>query len=102
MRRTLTILILTTLSMLSAAEAADHYTKYKGDKRLGVERLKRAASKGRYLRTLAKILLATVYIREKRYGQAQKITRELVDEYPDNASFPAELKKLQKKTNRIA
>jgi hypothetical protein len=35
MRRTLTILILTTLSMLSVAEAADHYTKYKGDKRLG-------------------------------------------------------------------
>ena len=74
------------------------FDQVQGSKRLGVERLKRAASEGRYLSALAKILLATVYIREKRFNEAQETTQELVDEYPDNPSFPAELKKLRKKT----
>jgi len=70
----------------------------KGNKRLGIEHLERAASEGRYLRALARILLATVYIREKRYDEAQEVAQQLVDEYPQNPSFPDELNKLQKKT----
>ena len=77
------------------------FDQVQGSKRLGVERLKRAASEGRYLSALAKILLATIYIREKRYGEAQEITQELVDEYPKNPSFPAELEKLRKKTGEM-
>jgi hypothetical protein len=77
---------------------AGRFDQVRGDKRLGIERMKRAAGDGRYLTALAKILLATVYIREKQHLEAQKITLQLVEEYPENPSYPAELEKLRKKT----
>jgi hypothetical protein len=73
-----------------------------GNRRRGVESLREVAKSGRYLNTLAKIVLATIHIREERWADAWRVTNELVIEYPENPLFRKELGKLREKAVVLA
>jgi hypothetical protein len=64
-----------------------------GDKKLGMEQVARTAENGRYLRPFAKIILALAARREKQDALAEKLLRELSEQYPDNALFASEYAK---------
>ncbi|GAC1683425.1 MAG: hypothetical protein PVS2B2_22530 [Candidatus Acidiferrum sp.] len=64
-----------------------------GDKKLGMQQLQNTINNGRYLQPFAKILLALSSEREKQYEVAQKLLRELTEEFPNNPSFAAEYAK---------
>lgn len=64
-----------------------------GDKKLGMEQLKKTIDKGRYLQPFAKVLLALASRREKQNTQAQTLLRELSEEYPESSLFAAEYAK---------
>jgi tetratricopeptide (TPR) repeat protein len=62
-----------------------------GDKRAGLQQLEIAATRGRYLRPFAKILLALAALREKKPDVARVQLMELVAEFPQNPLFVSEL-----------
>jgi hypothetical protein len=64
-----------------------------GDKKLGMEQVAKTAENGRYLRPFAKIVLALAARREKQTVLAQRLLRELRDQYPDNELFASEYAK---------
>lgn len=64
-----------------------------GDKKLGMEQMQDAADKGRYLKPFARILLALAARREKQNELAQKLLKELTDEFPSSDLFAAEYAK---------
>jgi hypothetical protein len=64
-----------------------------GDKRLGMEQVAKTVENGRYLRPFAKIMLALAARREKQNVLAQRLLRELKDEFPSNDTFAAEYAK---------
>lgn len=68
-----------------------------GNKALAVERLKSVIERGRYLGPFAKILLATIDLREKRPLQAEMRLAELNRDFPENPLFKKELEKLRLK-----
>ena len=65
-----------------------------GDERVGLQQLEIAATRGRYLRPFAKILLALAALREKKPDVARVQLMELVVEFPQNPLFVSELAKL--------
>jgi hypothetical protein len=71
-----------------------HFDNVSGDKRKGVANLERVAADGHYLRPFAKILLGIIDLREKKYGEAQKLIAELAHDYPGNPLFRTEAAKL--------
>jgi len=71
-----------------------HFKGISGDKRVGLQQLEIAASRGRYLRPFAKILLAMAALREKKTALARVQLAELVAEFPENPLFCRELAKL--------
>jgi hypothetical protein len=64
-----------------------------GDKKLGMEQVSKTVESGRYLRPFAKIMLALAARREKQNALAQKLLRELKEEFPDNELFATEYAK---------
>jgi len=64
-----------------------------GDKKLGMEQVARTVEDGRYLRPFAKIILALAARREKQNSLAQRLFRELSEQYPDNQQFTSEYAK---------
>ena len=64
-----------------------------GNKKLGMEQVARAAENGRYLRPFAKIVLALAACREKQATLAQKLLRELSEQFPDSELFASEYAK---------
>ena len=64
-----------------------------GDKKLGMEQVARTAENGRYLRPFAKIILALAARREKQNALAQRLFRELSEQYPDSELFALEYAK---------
>jgi hypothetical protein len=64
-----------------------------GDKKLGMEQVAKTAENGRYLRPYAKIILALAARREKQNALAQRLLRELKEQYPDSALFASEYAK---------
>jgi hypothetical protein len=64
-----------------------------GDKRLGMEQLRKTIDNGRYLQPFAKILLALAALREKQNIVAQGLLRELSEEYPESPLFAMEYAK---------
>jgi hypothetical protein len=64
-----------------------------GDKKLGMEQVAKTAESGRYLRPFAKIILALAARREKQDALAQKLFRELTEQYPQNQQFATEYAK---------
>jgi hypothetical protein len=65
-----------------------------GDKKLGMVQMQDAADKGRYLKPFAKILLALAARREKQDELAQRLLKELTDEFPSSDLFAAEYAKV--------
>jgi hypothetical protein len=64
-----------------------------GDKKLGMEQVAKTSENGRYLQPFAKIILALAARREKQDGLAQRLLRELKEEYPGSELFAAEYAK---------
>ena len=64
-----------------------------GDKKLGMEQLGKTIENGRYLKPFAKILLALAARRQKQDGLAQKLLRELSEEFPASPLYAAEYAK---------
>src|SRR6516165_11747433 len=64
-----------------------------GDKKLGMEQVAKAAENGRYLLPFAKIVLALAARRENQTPLAQKLLRELTEQYPNSALFASEYAK---------
>jgi hypothetical protein len=64
-----------------------------GNKKLGMEQVAKTAENGRYLRPFAKIILALSARRENQNALAQRLLRELKEQYPDNALFASEYAK---------
>ena len=64
-----------------------------GDKKLGMEQLEKTIDNGRYLQPFAKILLALAARREKQNNVAQRLLRELSEEYPESPLFATEYAK---------
>jgi hypothetical protein len=71
-----------------------HFKGISGDKRVGLQQLEIAATRGRYLRPFAKILLAMAALREKKTSVARVQLMDLVAEFPQNPLFARELAKL--------
>lgn len=64
-----------------------------GDKKLGMEQVGKTVENGRYLQPFAKILLALAARREKQNALAQKLLRELSEEFPESSLYAAEYAK---------
>ena len=64
-----------------------------GDKKVGMAQVAKTVENGRYLRPFAKIMLALAARREKQNALAQKLLRELKEEFPANDTFAAEYAK---------
>ncbi len=64
-----------------------------GDKNLGMEQIGKTIEGGRYLQPFAKILLALAARREKQNPLAQKLLRELSEEFPESPLYAAEYAK---------
>jgi hypothetical protein len=79
-----------------------HFDDVKGSKEQGIANLQVAARSGHYLRSFAKVLLAVVYLREKRPGQAREMLAELVRDYPENRVFRTELIKISSRAQAAA
>ena len=59
----------------------------RGSKKRGLETLERVGRQGRLERHIARLLLITLYKREKRYGDAVERARELTASYPRSYLF---------------
>ena len=64
-----------------------------GDKRLGMAQVAKTAEQGRYLQPFAKIVLALAARRENQIRLAQRLLRELKDQYPNSVLFASEYAK---------
>jgi len=71
-----------------------HFKGIAGDRSEGIQQLEIAATRGRYLRPFAKILLALAALREKKTALARIQLAELVAEFPENNLFVTELAKI--------
>jgi hypothetical protein len=61
-----------------------------GDRKLGMEQLGKTVQGGRYLQPFAKIMLALAARREKQTAFAQRLLRELSEEFPESSLFATE------------
>lgn len=64
-----------------------------GNKSLGMAQVAKTAEQGRYLQPFAKIVLALAARREKQIPLAQRLFRELKEQYPDSVLFASEYAK---------
>jgi hypothetical protein len=71
-----------------------HFDNVEGNKDVGIDNLQLVVRSGRYLKSFAKILLAVIYLREKKTDQTERILAELSQEYPENRVFRTELAKI--------
>lgn len=70
------------------------FEETKGSKNQAVANLEKVAQNGRYFRPFAKILLAIIHLREKRFLEAEMRLAELHREFPENPLFKKEMEKL--------
>ena len=68
-----------------------------GAREQGLSDLRIAAQSGRYLKPFAQLLLAMVYLREKREDKTEELLAQLTRQYPANNTFRAEFEKLKAK-----
>jgi hypothetical protein len=73
------------------------FEEAEGNKKLAVERLNSVVTRGKYLGPFAKMMLAIIYLREKRPLQAEMKLVELSRDFPENQLFKKELEKLRPK-----
>ena len=69
-----------------------------GDKKLGMAQLEKTIQGGLYLQPFAKIMLALAARREKQNALAQKLLRELTEEFPESPLYAAEYAKATGRT----
>jgi hypothetical protein len=74
-----------------------HFDHIQGDKEKGIENLKLVARHGQYYSPFAKILLAVVYLREKRPQDARIYLAEFAHDYPGNPLIRKELENVNRK-----
>ena len=74
-----------------------HFDRIQGSKERGIENLKQVAWHGRYYGPFAKILLAVVYLREKKPQEARNWLAEFARDYPANQLVRTELEKVNRK-----
>jgi hypothetical protein len=65
-----------------------------GDKPGGLQQLGQTASRGRFLRPFAKLMLALAELREKQMQPAREQFQQLAEEFPQNPLFQRELAKI--------
>lgn len=65
----------------------------RGSKKRGLEALERVAKEGKWARDIARMLLIDLYKREKRFGDASEMARQLADKYPRNSLFKLQIAK---------
>jgi tetratricopeptide (TPR) repeat protein len=70
------------------------FDQVQGDKEIGIQKLRQVAEKGVYFRPYAKILLAVIYLREKKPDQALQLLEQLSRDYPENPLISREAAKL--------
>ncbi len=63
----------------------------RGSKKRGLKALEHVASEGQWARDVARVLLIDLYKREKRWGDAIKMSRELSEKYPRNYLFKLQI-----------
>jgi hypothetical protein len=68
-----------------------HFDRIEGDKATGIRNLKMVAQFGRYYGPFSRILLAVIYLREKKTDQAEQLLTGLTNEFPENPLFKSEL-----------
>lgn len=68
-----------------------YFAGLSGDKEQGIQAVEATSKWGSRSRLDAKILLAVMYRREKRYDDARRTLTELADAYPRNYIFPLEI-----------
>ena len=83
-------------SMSSGSRFALWFGGVRGDKNVGMDQMARTATSGRYLKPFAKIMLALAARRENQPAMAQKLFRELKEEYPGNESYAMEYAKARR------
>lgn len=66
-----------------------------GNRAKGIEELKLAASKGRYTRVDAKIVLVAIYERDKHFSEALALLRDLHKQFPWNYLAPLEIARIE-------
>jgi hypothetical protein len=71
-----------------------HFDNVQGSKEQGVKHLELVVSDGRYFKPFAKILLAIIYLREKRPGETERLLESLAHDYPSNPLFRKELARM--------
>ena len=76
------------------------FDNVKGSKEKAVEQLQLAARSGNYLRPFAKILLAILYVREKKPEECARMLESFAQEYPENPLVRRELAKLTLKNGQ--
>jgi len=64
-----------------------------GDRQLGMQQVQKTVEGGHYLKPFAQILLALSSRREKQNAHAEKIFKDLTEEFPGNAVYLAEYAK---------
>jgi hypothetical protein len=80
-------------SLGSGSRFALRFGGIHGDKTLGMQQVANTAENGRYLLPFAKIVLALAARREHQPALAQKLLRELKNQYPDSSLFASEYAK---------
>jgi hypothetical protein len=65
------------------------------DKAEGIRRVKLTASKGRYLKPFALLLVAVAALRDKDVATAKSILRDLSQQFPRNHLYSEELSRLR-------
>lgn len=68
---------------------------FRGDKQRGIRTLSEVAANGKINRVDAMVLLAAVYLREKKPEQAIPVLRELTEAFPKNPLLKVELAKAE-------
>jgi len=72
-----------------------HFDNVQGNRQQGVQKLQLVAQEGHYFKSFAKILLAIIYLREKKPHETEKLLAELAHDYPSNPLFRKELARLE-------
>ena len=78
------------------------FDQIQGNKQKAVQDLYMVEQYGRYYKPFAKILLAVIYVREKKPQEAEKLLSELARDFPENPLFRLELNKVSEQVRAQA
>jgi tetratricopeptide (TPR) repeat protein len=73
------------------------FDQIEGSKQKAIENLDQVIKHGHYYRPFAKILLAAVYLRDKRFAEALALLKEIGGEFPGNTLIQKEIARAAQK-----